>query len=879
MTPFKVFGGPGQDLGNVRQLPPASFADFVKETLGHPVLVNLTRAEFHALPRKNSLPAKDPNRWKERTQENFKRIAYVTPAAFKSSPAQRIYENATHYNLIAIDIDEPNHARPFVGDVSALYNALEPFSFAVYTTASSLPEAPKLRIFVHAAGLAIDSYADAVLTVATRLGLPAVTTESKVVVQPMYLPTMFRDDDPDTSHPLIAAVLDGQAFSRGDVKAGAGAAPTGTPRPGNTPFSVEGDDLDYLRPTVEAVTIEDAKEALDHLDPDMVYNDWLEVAAALRHQFPHEPQATQAYELFDEWSAKGDKYIDSDETRAKWDSLRPTPAKRAPVTIRTLLHKAQENGWDSLKLSSKCYASTMKWICDPNREGNQLLAEGVKRIAATPLLSPLERGTLLSGLLDALKAKGLKVLRTDLKKELTKLERAANKREDPKVTPDNQLPPWARGICYVGASNSFYHRGAKRDMKPEVLDSHYNVFLTEEDSANGKPTMLARDFLLNIAKIPRVDAFRYDPAHPEQAFLQEGKLRFINTYLPNYPEANAINAEEAGSVFLEHVANLVGEDEYARVLLDWCAFQVQNPGVKIRWAPLLQGAEGCGKTVIPMAMKAVLGPTNVNMIDGHLLLKDNFNGWAMGAQLVAIEEIRVVGHNRHEVMNRLKPCITNDFVTIRDLWNKPFLNPNNVNYILMTNFHDALAVTENDRRYFVVYSRLQSKAQVRAELGDAYFARLYNMLRDNAAGLRSFLEEWKISPTFNPNGQAPITHYLSELMKASASPLNAAVADAIGDEDHPLVAKDLISSKQLNNILATKPGLPRFTDQNLASCLREMDYVLLGRFRVNDDRHYLWAKRGTNINADNAAELARQRIDGALNANGFENVSGSNLLS
>lgn len=863
MTPFKVFGGPGTDLGHVRQLHPATFADFVKEVLGHPVLVNLTRDQFHNLPKEDKKRAKC--------------VAYVTPAIFSSNPSKRLYEHATAFHIIALDIDDSAQASPFVKDPSQLHIALEPFSFAAYTTASSLPTGPKLRIFVEADGIAAQSYGDAVKTVAALLGLASVTKESLVVVQPMYLPTMFVDTDPEKGHPLIAATWDGKAFSRGDIVTGH-ATQTGSTNQKATPFSVDGDDLDYLRPVVEAVTIEDAKEALEHLDPDMVYNEWLEVAAALRHQFPNEPEASKAYELFDEWSAKGDKYADSEDTMAKWSSLKPTPTKRAPVTIRSLFHKAQEAGWDSLKLSTKCYANTIAWICGAEREGNQLMSEGIKRIAATPLLSPLERGTLLSALQDALRSKGLKVLRTELKKELQKLERNSNKKEDPKITPDNQLPPWARGICYVGSANVFHHRGAGRSMKPEVLDNHLNAHLTEEDSANGKPTMLARDFLLNIAKIPRVDAFRYDPAHPEQAFLQEGKLRFINTYLPTYPQANPITADAAAEVFLEHIANLIAEPEYQQTLVDWCAFQVQNPGAKIRWAPVLQSAEGAGKTFIPMAMRAVLGRTNVNVIDASLLLRDNFNGWAMGSQVVAIEEIRVVGHNRYEVMNRLKPCITNDFVTIRDMWEKAFLTPNNVNYILLTNFHDALAVGEGDRRYFVLYSALQSKAQVKA-LGEPYFVRLYDMLRDNAAGLRSFLEEWKVSPTFNPNGHAPVTKYLGELMKASASPLNSAVADAINDADLPLLQRDLISSKQLKSVLDTVTGLPRFTDQNLAGVLRELDYVLLGRFRVNDDRHYLWTKRGSPITEETCAEVARKRLETAgANETPFADETGNNLL-
>lgn len=841
---FILYGGNGSELGRVRQLHPTSFEQFVKETLGHPAVLNVSRTQFHALPKEE--------------RDRIKRVPYVTPATFKQEISRRVYEEAEAFYLVALDIDDSQQAKPFYNDPDQLQQRLEGLSFAAYTTARSTPEAPRLRIFVHTAGLPLKAYPAAVSTVAQRLGLPNVTKESLVVVQPMYLPTIFRDSDPVMDHPLIASDFCGNPLSLADLTEQETPAGDAGKRK-QTPFSVEGDDLDYLRPVVDSITLEDAKEALEHLDPDMVYNEWLEIAAALRHQFPHEPEATEAYEAFDAWSSKGEKYVDSDDTAAKWKSLRPNPKGRAPVTIRTIFHKAQEAGWESQKLSTKCYANTLKWLTDPARTGNELMAEGVKRIAATPLLSPLERGTLLSSLQDVLKAQGLKVLRTDLKKELQKLERQSNKLNSPKVTPDSRLPAWARGVCYVAQANEFFHRASNRSLKPEAFDYCYNVFLTEEDSANGKPTMLARDYVLNVAKIPRVDNYRYDPARPEESFITEGKQRFINTYLPTYPEPTPEDAEECGALFLKHIRNLIAEPEYQTLLVDWMAYQVQNPGVKIRWAVLLQGAQGCGKTFIAEAMKAVLGHGHVNMLDASLIMRDMFNGWAQGVQLVAVEEIRVVGHNRHEVMNKLKPCISNDTISIRDLHSPVTQTPNNTNYLMFTNHHDSLAVAEGDRRYFVLNAALQNKAQVLA-LGEDYFKQIFTMIAEKPGGLRAWFEEWKISKKFNPNGHAPVTRYLGELMKAAATPLTSAVNDAVADGDHPLIQWDLLSSKALKTILENLTGLPRFTDQQLASVLRELDFIQLGRFRVDNERHYLWARRDSPLQDLDVAAIAEERL-------------------
>ncbi len=454
-TTFRCYGGEGSDLGTVRQLPATSFPQFVKEVLGHAVMLNVTRQQFHALDKKK--------------RNEVKKVAYVTPCTFNSNPAHRVYENAGLFYLVAIDIDDSNHARPFVADPQALVRQLEPLPFAAYTTSSSTPENPRLRIFIQCVGLAPNLYAVAAQTCAQHLGIPFITKESLVLVQPMYLPTLFRDDDPNEDHPLIATSYGEETtpLSATDlVDSTLGKAPSSGKA---LSFNVAGDDLDYLRPTVDGIEIEDVRAALSVLDPDITYPEWLEIAAALKHQFPSLDQ--EAYELFDEWSAKGSKYADADETLAKWNSLRPSPKGRHPVTIRTILHKAQESGWTTDKLSTKCYANTIKWICSEERTGPELMAEGIKRIAATPLISNLERGTLLSSLQDAMKEKGMKVQRAELKKELYKHERKVSQIVVPKVTPDSQLPAWARGICYVARANEFFHRAANRALDPVRFDN------------------------------------------------------------------------------------------------------------------------------------------------------------------------------------------------------------------------------------------------------------------------------------------------------------------------------------------------------------------------------------------------------------------------
>jgi hypothetical protein len=89
---------------------------------------------------------------------------------------------------------------------------LDPYNFAVYETASSTEEKPRIRIIVEADSIPVDSYRTTISMIAAQIGLPALNSESKVAVQPMYLPSIFHGDDPDFDHPLIHFRKDGRAF-------------------------------------------------------------------------------------------------------------------------------------------------------------------------------------------------------------------------------------------------------------------------------------------------------------------------------------------------------------------------------------------------------------------------------------------------------------------------------------------------------------------------------------------------------------------------------------------------------------------------------------------------------------------------------------------
>lgn len=833
--------------GDTAKADARDFRALVDRYLAVPIPLPLTRDEFANLPKKD--------------QDETKKVPYLTAATFKQYPCRRKLENAKDCTLLFLDIDDAVSARQIAGNLDVVSTQLDPWAFAVYHTARSTPEKPRIRVVVDADHIPLDRYPEAVATVARRLAVTSIDHVSEVAVQAMYRPVIFRDTE---DQPLLLAVTDGTPFTVGDIDTGS--ADKTKPAPEEPVEDTDLEALDYLRAPVDGVTLDTASEALEYLDPDMSYKDWLEVAAALKHQFPRGRDCDLAYALFDAWSSRGSKYAGDEDTRMKWESLKPSPKGRLPVTFRSIIKTASTQGWNPAGVRQKAFEGLRKWIAATDDLG-ELLTGAVGRIAAAPPLSRAEEDILLSQVVQRAKKLDATVSAAALRRDLRKVRA----KQDEKNTPaDKTAPPWVRGICYISATEEFFRHSTGEKYKLPSWDNTFGRRLlpTEKQLEDAglpvnqqtlsRPFIPPRQFALNVVKVPTVWDYTYDPANPaETVVVSEGKA-FVNTYRRTYPKKDREAAEKCKASFERHLEKLIAEPEYRQVVYDWLAFCVQHPGEKIRWSPLVQGAEGCGKTYLSTVLSAVLGQEHVAIIDGKDLFR-GWNEWATGHQVVAVEEVRVVGHSRHEIMNALKPLITNDRISIAERFRNNRTVKNITNYIFFTNFKDSLALDHGSRRYFVLQSPLQSKPQI-AALGHDYFTTLYGLLQNHPGGFRHFLSEHEISDEFDPNGVAPHTSYLDDLVDASASDTTAAVRRIIREGDHPLVGLDLVSTKVMLDLLEVE-GI-RVNAQQLSHTLRAEGFAQRGRFLLDEQRHYLWTAEAARI--QDPATLARVKLAGEI---------------
>lgn len=829
------------------------FRDLVNRLFDNPLRLAVTYQEYHDLRRReeDTSLTREQRAQAKKERDQHKRVPYVVASTFPSSPWEgRNLESATDCHLLFLDVDDKDQAAKVLADSLPL----APYNHVIYRTTTSTPEHPRVRVMVEADSIPVARYAEALTTIASLLRLPIVTRESKVAVQPMYRPTVFSDQDADLEHPVTKTHFSGRAFTVADI--------LDIELDGETqqPATVSGDQvLDYLmwfRCPLDGVSVEQAADALTHISPDCDYNAWVQVGMALRHQFPVD---NKGLNLFDEWSSKGSKYPGREEIEKKWEQLHEQPKGRAPVTIRSILKQAQENGWTTAAVASSLYCQIEGWLThEATRE--DIFSRAIPRIASTPLLSSVEEESLLNlTILVAKERHAIKLSMGNLRKAFKEERNRLKAAQESKSTEEKQVQPWARGIAYVASANEFVRPRTQQKFSPEAFDRFYGRFLLPTadqllalgreitDFSLNTPLYKPSDYVLNHLKCQTADDYLYDPVNPDDTYTKHGGKIYVNTYLRDYRNSDPTHAGYAEELITDHLHNLIKEPEYVESVLDWLCFLVQHPGVKIRYALFIQGAKGCGKTFIAEIARTALGDSNVKVINQNTLGK-GWSEWATGSQLVAIEEIRSKGHNRHEVMEMLKEPITNNHICINQRNTSTRTVENFTNYLIFSNWRDALAVTDDERRYQVIMSRMQKREQVLDLLAKDpdYFVRIAALLRVHPGGVRHFLENRPIRDSFNPNGPAPETPYLREMVEDTSSELVVTIKQIIEENESKAVTKDVLAPNILRNCLVTH-GLDDVSHVYLSTTLREMGYSrTTERHTILGDRQYLWVRADTN---------------------------------
>lgn len=239
--------------------------------------------------------------------------------------------------------------------------------------------------------------------------------------------------------------------------------------------------------------------------------------------------------------------------------------------------------------------------------------------------------------------------------------------------------------------------------------------------------------------------------HPgEGEFFEERGRRFYNRYAP--PKVELLRAKSHEMAVFKFLWDRIDDPVLAAWLMKFFAHAVQKPGIKILSAPLLYGKQqGTGKTTLMFELPKVLFGYDWVKEMTNDTLKSQFNATLAETWWVYLDELKTQQRaDRDYITNKIKPWITNSGLEITRKGKDPVSVPNRAQLTATSNFDDAVALDEGDRRWAIGRC---SKVMSAAEIADVYAF----LQSERAPGVlrRIFMEESLTG--FNPKLSPPET--------------------------------------------------------------------------------------------------------------------------
>jgi hypothetical protein len=578
------------------------------------------------------------------------------------------------------------------------------------------------------------------------------------------------------------------------------------------------------------------------------YETWMNVGMALYHQFDG---GERGLELWHEWAQNSAEY-DADEIDDKWENggLDVTGKDRMPMTARYILKLAKE-------AAETAATETLDQVCEALRAAKtvQELNKAAAQVKKTQLDAP-SREQVVGLLKDCFKILTGQNLGVKTARDMVRFENPKTK----------ELPRWLKGWVYLSDEDRFYSTASRSMMTQTAFNSSYSRFmLTKQDVLEGRPVpeRLPAHVALNVYQVPVVAGRRYMPGGDE-LFTING-VEYANLYteagIPEVPEEHSKRDRRNLAIVQAHFAHLFKIERDRELFKDWLAYIVQNPGKRPNWAVLMQGTEKDGKTFFGVMMGAVLGEQNLAIVDPKSL-EESFNAFAEGHQLAFIEEVKLHGHNRYDVLNRIKPLITNSAITIRRMRTDSYKVPNMTAYLLATNFRDALPISDSDSRYFILFSHYQTKFALEQfiKCNPGYYDNLYRAIEESPGAIRGWLMNREFGADFNPNARAPASTAHRYMVMMTKSEDQEAVEELLAESMRWDMCRELLSATDLLEQMVSNgedlDTLPK--TRKISKLLSDMGFTFLGRVKIDGRPRRYWSQTPERFIID--GELDTQKV-------------------
>lgn len=553
------------------------------------------------------------------------------------------------------------------------------------------------------------------------------------------------------------------------------------------------------------------------------YDLWTDIGMALYHE---NNGSHDGLLVWHEWSADAHNY-DSDALDAKWPTFKIEGKRREPLTFRYIMKLAKKEeerlAGEALDEIRETLHAT-KTLDDINE-----VCETIKKTQFTDLL----RKSLVPIIKDRARAvAGMSLTPAEVKSMI--------RYRDPNM---RVKPKWCEDFVYLQRDEAFYNTVTRVRLSHKAFDASFGRFtMTREERLQGKasPEHPASHLALHRYEVPVVDTVMYLPGQGD--FFDVSGVPYVNSYsehtIPEMPDEFSEKDLRVIKVVEDHLEHLFESERDRKLLLSFMAYIVQT-GERVNWAPIIQGAEGDGKTYFHLLMGAVIGAANVKTIPGEALAEKN-TAWAEGAMFCLIEEVRLHGKDRFAIVNKVKPYLTNVVIGIRRMQVDWYDAINTQSYILTTNHKDGVPAKSD--RYFPMFSQWQTDVAIRKFKVEnpKYYKRLHDALKYGGA-LRKWLMEYELHPDFDAKERAKQSASRAEMDFLNKSD-EEEVLDAILDSGRsPLLTRTLLDSAMLSDAMMDEGSAAPY-GRGMKMMLSEAGFTFLKPVKIDGKTRKLWSQ-------------------------------------
>lgn len=293
----------------------------------------------------------------------------------------------------------------------------------------------------------------------------------------------------------------------------------------------------------------------------------------------------------------------------------------------------------------------------------------------------------------------------------------------------------------------------------------------------------------NLTWAPGAETFLKDKAIIDGVWFDHKGNNLFNTYRPPAPTIEG-DATKAGP-WLELGEKLWGIDWPH--ILDWLAFKVQNPAVKINHSLVLGSREhGIGKDSLLAGVHRAFGRNNWKNIGATAALNYAENNYTsfLRASILRVSEVHDLGPKRFKFYELTKDwgAAPPETLTVADKHVKAHAIANVVGVIYTTNhLTDGVHIDSKDRRHFVAWSEIKV-----SDFAPGYWSSYWQWIGRDSEG-KSTLQPGQVAgdehvmafllahdlSAFDPFAPPPKTAAWETIVSASAEPQDAELLDAL----------------------------------------------------------------------------------------------------